>query len=206
MLGGEEVNALEGHTAGSAEAESVATVQAEAVVSVKLGVLKGLIRGAISEADRNRGGEDNTTEMGATVDTSRKAPPCQPALPPASPWGHRRAAKHAPMDLPPASPCQSSVAAMNSAAPGHGHRRAASHAPMDIAEPLQVGEPVGAGRMAATHLHHPFRNLVEEPSVLPLVLEHMAGVGLVAVVDWASPTGPRADDDVFSFPKALRLG
>ena len=173
VLGGEEVNALEGHTAGSAEAESVATVQAEAVVSVKLGVLKGLIRGAISEADRNRGGEDNTTEMGATVDTSRKAPPCQPAVPPGSPWGLRRAAKHA---------------------------------PMDIAEPLQVGEPVGAGRMAATHLHHPFRNLVEEPSVLPLVLEHMAGVGLVAVVDWASPTGPRADDDVFSFPKALRLG
>ena len=126
VLGGEEVNALEGHTAGSAEAESVATVQAEAVVSVKLGVLKGLIRGAISEADRNRGGEDNTTEMGATVDT-----------------------------------------------------------------------------MAATHLHHPFRNLVEEPSVLPLVLEHMAGVGLVAVVDGASPTGPRADDVVFSFPKAL---
>ena len=129
VLGDEEVEALEGHAAVSAEAESVATVQAEAVVSVKLGVLKGLIRGAISEADRNRGGEDNTTEMGATVDT-----------------------------------------------------------------------------MAATHLHHPFRNLVEEPSVLPLVLEHMAGVGLVAVVDWASPTGPRADDVVFSFPKALRLG
>ena len=86
VLGGEEVNALEGHTAGSAEAESVATVQAEAVVSVKLGLLKGLIRGAISEADRKLGGEDNTTEMGATVDTSRKAPPCQPAVPPGSPW------------------------------------------------------------------------------------------------------------------------
>ena len=132
VLGGEEAaeaeagNALVGCAAGSAEAESVATVQAEAVVSVKLGVLKGLIRGAISEADRNRGGEDNTTEMGATVDT-----------------------------------------------------------------------------MAATHLHHPFRNLVEEPSVLPLVLEHMAGVGLVAVVDGASPTGPRADNVVISFPKAL---
>ena len=54
-----------------------------------------------------------------------------------------------------------------------------------------------------TRLHHPFRNLVEEPRVLQLVLEHMAGVGLVAVVDGASSTGPRADDVVISFPKAL---
>ena len=67
----------------------------------------------------------------------------------------------------------------------------------------QVGETFDACRKAPTRLHHPFRNLVEEPSVLPLVLEHMAGVGLVAVVDGASPNGPRADDVVFSFPKAL---
>ena len=67
----------------------------------------------------------------------------------------------------------------------------------------EVGEKVGACRKAPTRLHHPFRNLVEEPSVLPLVLEHMAGVGLVAVVDGPSSTGPRADDVVISFPKAL---
>ena len=74
---------------------------------------------------------------------------------------------------------------------------ASRKAPKDIAEPLQTqGHP----------FRHPFRNLVEEPRVLQLVLEHMAGVGLVAVVDGASPTGTRADDVVFSFPKALRLG
>ena len=40
---GDEVEALEGHAAVGAEAESVATVQAEAVVSVKLSVLQQLI-------------------------------------------------------------------------------------------------------------------------------------------------------------------
>ena len=131
VLGDEEVEALEGHAAVSAEAESVATVQAEAVVSVKLSVLKQLIEDTISEAEepfcmRIR------EEVFAKVDAS---------------W----------RPTPPASPC----------------------------------------------LPHPFRNLVEAPDVLQLVLEHMAGVGLVAVVDGASSTGPRADDVVISFPKAL---
>ena len=56
---------------------------------------------------------------------------------------------------------------------------------------------------ASPCLPHPFRNLVDDRDVLPLVLEHMAGVGLVAVVDGPSSTGPRADDVVISFPKAL---
>ena len=127
---GDEVEALEGHAAVSAEAESVATVQAEAVVSVKLGVLKGLIEKTINEAEeplcmRIR------EEVFAKVDASWRPTPASPCLP------------------------------------------------------------------------HPFRNLVDDRDVLPLVLEHMAGVGLVAVVDGASSTGPRADDVVISFPKAL---
>ena len=130
MLGGEEVNALEGHTAGSAEAESVATVQAEAVVSVKLGVLKGLIEKTINEAEEPLGMRIREAVF-AKVDASWRPPPASPCLP------------------------------------------------------------------------HPFRNLVDDRDVLPLVLEHMAGVGLVAVVDGASSTGPRADDVVISFPKAL---
>ena len=133
VLGGEEVEALEGHAAVSAEAESVATVQAEAVVSVKLGVLKGLIKDTISEAEEPLCMRIQKNVC-AKVDASWRPPPASPCLP------------------------------------------------------------------------HPFRNLVEYPDVLPLVLEHMAGVGLVAVVDGASPTGTRADDVVFSFPKALRLG
>ena len=131
MLGDEEVEALEGHAAVGAEAESVATVQAEAVVSVKLRVLKQLIKEAISEAEKPYCMRIHE-EVFAKVDAS---------------W----------RPTPPASPC----------------------------------------------LPHPFRNLVEAPDVLQLVLEHMAGVGLVAVVDGDSSTGPRADDVVISFPKAL---
>ena len=128
---GDEVEALEGHAAVGAEAESVATVQAEAVVSVKLGVLKGLIEKTINEAEEPLGMRIREAVF-AKVDAS---------------W----------RPTPPASPC----------------------------------------------LPHPFRNLVDDRDVLPLVLEHMAGVGLVAVVDGASSTGPRADDVVISFPKAL---
>ena len=130
MLGDEEVEALEGHAAVSAKAESVATVQAEAVVSVKLGVLKGLIEKTINEAEEPLGMRIREAVF-AKVDASWRPTPASPCLP------------------------------------------------------------------------HPFRNLVDDRDVLPLVLEHMAGVGLVAVVDGASPNGPRADDVVFSFPKAL---
>ena len=131
MLGDEEVEALEGHAAVSAAAaESVVTVQAEAVVSVKLRVLKQLIKEAISEAEKPYCMRIHE-EVFAKVDASWRPTQATPCLP------------------------------------------------------------------------HPFRNLVEAPDVLQLVLEHMAGVGLVAVVDGASPTGTRADDLVFSFPKAL---
>ena len=116
MLGDEEVEALEGHAAVSAEAESVATVQAEAVVSVKLRVLKQLIEDAISEAEKPFCMRIRE-EVFAKVDASWRPTPASPCLP------------------------------------------------------------------------HPFRNLVEDPDVLQLVLEHMAGVGLVSVVDGASPTG-----------------